>query len=320
MEYILLSLAFSAGFLLTFGVNLALADIFAAHRQQVRKRLAEKMLLRQKERAEGALVDKEMYGMAAAGLAEFRAKLSLQARLQRLLDESGLLMRPWELVGLCLITGMLAGMLAQAVVGSWVVSAAIAPVAAGLPPLYVLIVHMRRREKLLSQLPDAFDLIARTLRAGQTISHSFEAVAREFSPPIAMEFGYCHDQQDLGLSPEAAMRDLARRTGLLELRVFILVVTVHRQTGGNLAELLEKLANVIRSRYRMRATVKALTAEGRLQGIILLALPPMMLFAMLVLNRPYIMVLFQYPAILIALLCSMIFGALWMRKIVHFDF
>jgi len=77
-------------------------------------------------------------------------------------------------------------------------------------------------------------------------------VADEFSPPIADEFGFCYDQQNLGLSPEASMRDLARRTGLLELKIFVLAVMVHRQTGGNLSELLEKLATVIRHRYRIR--------------------------------------------------------------------
>jgi tight adherence protein B len=320
MAYIVLILAFITGFLLVFAVNLLLADVFAMNRKRARRRLTDKLLLRQKERAQSTLADEELYEMIAAGLGEFHNKLTWTAWLRKLLDESGLSMPPKELLGLCAVTGLLTEVPLWAFSHSWIVCAVTAPITLSLPLLYVYIVRMRRREKLLSQLPEAFDLIARTLRSGQTISHGLQAVAQEFGPPIALEFGYCYDQQDLGLSPEAALRDLAQRTGLLELRVFVLVVVVHRQTGGNLAELLEKLANLIRDRYRIRGTIKALTAEGRMQGVILLSLPPAMLTAMLLMNRPYALVLFQYPALLIGIGCSMIFGTLWIRKIVHFDF
>src|SRR5215831_2903505 len=108
------------------------------------------------------------------------------------------------------------------------------------------------------------------------MSQALQAVADEFDTPISTEFAYCYEQQNLGLSPEVAMRDLARRTGLLEIKIFVLALLVQQQTGGNLAELLEKLADIVRERFRMRAKIKALTAEGRLQAIILLALVPLL--------------------------------------------
>jgi tight adherence protein B len=320
MQYIVIALTFVAGFLLVFGVNLLLADIFAAHRRRVRRRLAEKMLLRQKERANDALADQELYDLASAGLEEFRRKVTLRAWVAKLLEESGWTMRPRELLGLLLTSGLVAGLLAWMFSHNGIASGMTAAIAASLPLLYLLRLRMRRREKILSQLPDAFDLIARTLRSGQTISHGLQGVAEDLSPPISTEFGYCYDQQELGLSAEVAMRDLAERVGLLELRIFFLVVMVHRQTGGNLAELLENLSSVIRDRYRIRGAVKALTAEGRLQGTILLVLPPALLCVMFLMNRSYILVLFQYPALLITMGCSMLFGALWIRRIVHFDF
>lgn len=286
----------------------------------MRKRLEEELRRRQQERTRDLLADKELYEMAD-GMAETRRVLSWRARFVKYLDQAGMLMGPGELAGLCLVAGLLAGILAWAAGDAGVISGAVGAAAASLPLLYVALMRMWHQEKLLSQLPEAFDLIARTLRAGQTISHGLQAVAQEFSPPIATEFGYCYDQQNLGLSPEAAMRDLANRSGLLELKTFVLVVVVvHRQTGGNLAELLEKLAGVIRERYRIRGAIKALTAEGRLQGLVLLGLPPAMLVVMLTLNRPYAMVLFQYPLLLTAMCLSMVVGAFWMRKIVHFDF
>jgi tight adherence protein B len=100
----------------------------------------------------------------------------------------------------------------------------------------------------------------------------------------------------------------------------VLGVLIQQQTGGNLAELLEKLAKVIRDRFRIRAKVRALTAEGRFQAIVLLALPPVLLALILLINRRYGMVIFDHPNILVAMLISEFLGALWIRKIVNFDF
>ena len=157
-------------------------------------------------------------------------------------------------------------------------------------------------EKLLSQLPDAFDLMGRVIRAGQTMSQGLQAVADEFAPPIATEFSYCYEQQNLGLSPELAMRDLARRTGLLEIKIFVTAMLVQQQTGGNLAEMLDKLSAIIRQRYRLRGQIKALTAEGRFQAAVLLALPIVMFFVFLVLNPAYEAELLKHPSLIVATL------------------
>src|SRR5262249_57164429 len=122
-------------------------------------------------------------------------------------------------------------------------------------------------------LPDAFDLMARVIRAGQTMSQAIQSVADEFDQPLAGEFAYCYEQQNLGLSPEVALRDLARRTGLVEVKIFVLAMLVQQQTGGNLAELLDKLSGVVRERFRVPGKIKALTAEGRMQATVLLVLP-----------------------------------------------
>jgi len=322
MDYLIVGLAFGAGALLIFGVNLLIADVMESHRQQVRKRLEEEYRLRQKEKARGSMAYKDLYEMAAEGLVEVKVRPSLRERFVKLVDESGLLIRPHQLAGVSAVFGLVTAAATWLLFKQWIVAAIVAPMGAALPIFYVSILRARRSEKMLSQLPDAFDLMSRTMRAGQTIAQALQAVADEFSPPIADEFGFCYDQQNLGLSPEASMRDLARRTGLLELKIFVLAVMVHRQTGGNLSELLEKLATVIRHRYRIRGAIKALTAEGRLQAIILLALPLFMLMVMLVINRPYAIILFQYPYswLLIAMFISMAIGAYWIHRIISFDF
>jgi tight adherence protein B len=200
-----------------------------------------------------------------------------------------------------------------------ITAAAGALIGAAVPVVYVNMKRNQRQEKLLSQLPDAFDLMSRVIRAGQTMSQGLQAVSDEFSPPIAGEFAFCYEQQNLGLSSETAMRELARRTGLVELKIFVLAMLVQQQTGGNLAEMLDKLSAIVRERYKMRGKVKALTAEGRMQAMVLLGLPPGMFLLMLLLNRQFAGILLEYPPLLWGIVISESIGALWIRKIVNFD-
>ncbi len=320
MGQLILVLAFVGGFLAIFGVNLLAADVLEARRQRARRRLEEELRLRQRDAAHESLQYKELFELAAEGLVDLRFRPTLRERFVRLVDQSGMLVRPGQVAGLCLAAALIPLPVLGLWLGKWPLALAVAPVAGTLPLLYVYLARLRRLEKLLSQLPDAFDLMSRTMKAGQTMSQALQAVADEFSPPIADEFGYCYEQQNLGLTAEAALRDLARRTGLLEIRIFVLALMVHRQTGGNLSELLEKLSKVIRERYRIRGAIKALTAEGRLQAIILLGLPPVVLALLLVLNRPYIMTLFQHPWLLLGTAIWMGIGAVWMNRIISFDY
>jgi tight adherence protein B len=217
---------------------------------------------------------------------------------------------------LALAAGLLSGLLTRSIV----VSVLVAPLAGCLPLVWVSMMRAARLKKLQSQLPDAFDLMGRTMRAGQTMSQALQAVADEAGAPLSEEFGYCYDQQNLGMSPEAAMRDLSRRTGLLEIKIFVLAVMIHRQTGGNLAELLEKLSFVIRERYRIQGMITGLTAEGKMQAYIMLALPVCLMGALFVVNRSYAMELFNYPVALGVMFGFMGLGWFWMTRIINFDY
>jgi tight adherence protein B len=195
-----------------------------------------------------------------------------------------------------------------------------APIGAALPLCYVQRVRRARTAKLLGQLPAAFELMSRVVRAGQTISQALRAVSDEFPPPLAAEFASCYEQQNLGLSLESALRDLARRTGLLEIKIFVLALLVQQQTGGNLAELLDKLSGIIRERFQMHGQIKTLTAEGRAQAAVLLVLPVVMFGLILFLNPDYASILLARPALIAGCLVSEGLGALWIRQIVNFDF
>jgi len=321
MVYLLTGLAFGFGFLVIFAVNWLLADIFEAKRKETRQRLDEEFRLRQRERARGTMQQhRDLYELAAEGYADLAAHRTGRERFHDFLMQSGLRMRTGQIVVYSILMGVFPAVLVAVLTGRWVFALPTAVVGAVVPFWYVYAARRRRLEKLLSQLPDAFDLMGRVLRAGQTMSQALQSVGDEFSRPISEEFAYCYEQQNLGLSPEAALRDLSARTGLLEMKIFVLAVTVHRQTGGNLSELLDKLSHVIRDRYRIRGLIKSLTAEGRFQGIILLALPIFLLIFLTIVNPGYMATLFEYPLLLVAMFVAEGLGALWIRNIVNFDF
>lgn len=319
MDTLALGSAFFGGLLLVFGVNLAIADSLESYRRRASTRLAGERRQRQRNRASNSLDAEELQQLVeSADSAE--ARTGMAERFTRMVEQSGLMLRPGQVIGISMALALVGGALAWVVGRQWYYPAFAAPPLALVPVLYVYWAHRRRQEKMLSQLPDVFDMMARMMRAGRTIAQSSQVVADEFAAPVAEEFQYCCEQQNLGLPAEAALRDLAQRTGLLELRIFVLAVIVHAQTGGNLSQLLEKLARIIRDRYRIRGQIKALTAQGRAEAIVLLAMPPIMMAVLLFVARPYIMQLIRFPNLLIGMFVAMLVGALWLRKIVNFDF
>jgi tight adherence protein B len=141
-------------------------------------------------------------------------------------------------------------------------------------PVLVLLMKRRRRWKAMTaQLPDAIDIVVRSLRAGHPISTSITMVAREMRDPIANEFGLVVDEMTYGLNLDDALANLARRAGLPDLRFLVVAVMIQTQVGGNLAEILSGLSRVIRDRGKMRAKIRALSAEGRFSAVLLSVLP-----------------------------------------------
>ena len=185
--------------------------------------------------------------------------------------------------------------------------------------LYLRMRLNARREAVLRQLPAAFDLMARILRSGLSMPQAFQGVAEAFPNPLAAEFARCRDEQNLGILPEISFRGMAERIGVLEMKIFVMAMLIQRLTGGNLSEVLERLAELIRERLRLRSQVRTLTAEGRMQAGVLLVLPVVMFFAMRWVNRPYTDVLLAHPDWLTGMGVLMAIGALWIRKIIDIE-
>ena len=144
-------------------------------------------------------------------------------------------------------------------------------------------------------MPDAVELIGRALRAGHGLASGLHLVAEEMKGPIADEFNRVFEEQNLGIPIELALRNMADRIPSMDVRFFVIAVVVQRSTGGDLAEVLDKIGRLIRQRFELFGHVKALTAEGRLSGVVLLAMPPALLAFISTVNYEYIKVLFTTP-------------------------
>ena len=320
MAWFLSSFGFLAGFLLVFAVNLLVAAVQQARREQFRERLQEEQRLLQKERARASAEHRDLYELAAESASQVGDSKPLKERIGIFLEQTGTKLRMSHVLLISLASAVGVATAVFLATRSLVLVVVTGLGAGAVPIIWVQVLRIKRLNMLLSQLPDAFDLMARTMRAGQTFSQAIQSVAEEASAPLSLEFAYCYDQQYLGMSTEAALRDLARRTGLLEIKIFVVAVLVHRQTGGNLSELLERLARVIRERYRIAGLLQSLTAEGRLQAYMLLALPVLLFAVMYSMNPNYAGTLLRYPILPLITVAFMTAGALWMRKIIQFDY
>ena len=189
-----------------------------------------------------------------------------------------------------------------------------------LPVAWLLFRRKRRLKLFASQLPEAMEMLSRALRSGQSMGFGFNMVSNEMGLPIGKEFNRVFEEQNLGIPMEQSLREMTERIPNLDLKFFVTAVILQRQTGGDLAEILDKIGELIRDRFRIWGQVQALTGEGRLSGVVLLALPFLLFFTVYHLNPKYLMVLFTDPMgtkMLGVALVMQLLGALVIRKIVN---
>src|SRR5262245_10627836 len=214
-----------------------------------------------------------------------------------------------------------------AVLGSalcvWLVNIYVVPVGAvlffALPWLWLYNKRAQRLKKFASQLPDAMELVARALRAGHSLAAGMHVVAEEMPSPISKEFGRVYEEQNLGIPLEEALKGMCDRVPNLDLRFFVTSVAIQRQTGGDLAEILDRIGHVIRERFKILGQVKALTAEGRLSGVVLIALPIGLFLMMLWMKPDYVSLLWKDPMgikMSIGAVVLMLLGSIAIKKIV----
>lgn len=191
-----------------------------------------------------------------------------------------------------------------------------------LPLVYVLNKRRQRFARFEQRLPEALDLMVSALRAGHSLVAALRLVATESPEPLQSEFRTCYDEQNYGLELRTAMDNLVTRVPLQDLKIAVTAILIQKESGGNLAEVLEKTAYVIRERFRLKRQVRTHTAQGRLTGWILSFLPIVLGIALYIINPTTMSVLWTNPIgvkLLYAAAIMMIIGALIIRKIVNME-
>ena len=190
----------------------------------------------------------------------------------------------------------------------------------GVAPLpFLFIKKARRIKKFEAQLPDALDMIARSLRAGHALPGGIEMAGQEFPAPLGPEFSKTVAQITFGVGIEQALQNLTRRVDCPDLKFLAVSIIIQRETGGNLAEILENIARLIRERHKLLGKIRALAAEGKLSAIILVAMPFVVAVVLLATNPTYLEVLLSDPTgrvFVVAAVVTMLFGMAVMKKMI----
>lgn len=313
-------LTFSAVFLGIFTINLVLTDLFKIEQQQKLKEVAEELRVQVRQRARSTIDEQQEFLETIPDSPQYFSLIGLFQKFGEMTKQAGPNIDTKKLFLQGILISALLCVPVFIFTRSYVLIGAIVAIGAVFPVLYVSFKRQQRQNKLGQQLPDVLDLMSRVLRAGQTAPQALNAVADEFRDPVGTEFGLCYEQQNLGLSMDVALKQMAARTGLMELKIMVLAMLVQRQTGGNLAELLNKLSKVMRQRVEMKGMIRAMTAEGRMQAILLLGMPFVTWFVLYMLNPNYALKLFDHPVLIFSTASLMAIGALWIRKIVNFEY
>ncbi|HWS56467.1 MAG TPA: type II secretion system F family protein [Pyrinomonadaceae bacterium] len=278
-----------------FGAYLLATRESEEKRKRLQQRLSDALLYtRHSEDADVQLARAELLSEIPA-LSRLLGRFPVATSLRRMLDQADLHITVSRLVMLSLMAGMLAALAVSMLTVSTLLMATGGVVAAAVPFMHVLYRRRKRLHAFLGLLPDTLELMSRALQAGHAFSEALHMVANEMPEPIATEFRKTYEEQNLGLSLKLALENLTQRVPLLDLRLCVTAILIQRETGGNLAEILEKVSYTIRERFRILEDLKTLTTSSRMSAWILCGLPIFVALAVTVMNPEYMSVLWSDP-------------------------
>jgi len=249
-------------------------------------------------------------------------QMRIAANLGALLRQADMKMRVGTLMLMIAVSGILAFTAAYMLNAGLFLSLVLGCLLGSAPYTYVLVVRSRRMRAFEAQFPEAVDLMSRAIRAGHAFSSGIKMVADEMPDPVGKEFNRVFEEQNLGMPMRNALLSLLDRIDLVDLKLFVVAVLIQRQSGGNLSEILDKIAYTIRERFRILRQLKVHTAQARMTGIILVVLPIVVGSLITILNYEYMKIIFTETwglRILAASVVLQIIGAFWIRKIVNIE-
>jgi tight adherence protein B len=307
--------------LLLFIALLVLIEVFLGlikknpETQQAEKRL--KKLTAQKYEVEDPEFVKKVKYSDIQSLNSFFSKFPMFHGLVRLLEQADVK----QTLGYFILTSLVGVAVGFALTRiNLLLGITVAVVLGILPSGYIFLKKKKRMSKFEKQLPDAMDLIARSLRAGLAFSAGLKSVSEEFPDPVGIEFGKTVSEINFGIATDEALKNLATRIDCPDLRFFVISVILQKETGGNLAEILESIARLVRERFKFQGKVRALSAEGRLSSVLLVAIPFFLAGLILILNPDYIRALKDEPIgnmMVVGALIMMIIGVVILKKMIR---
>jgi tight adherence protein B len=249
-------------------------------------------------------------------------KYRLGPKIGNLLEQAGMRWAPARLVHTCLL-GFAGGfILGWMLTSSILVAVALGAVAAGAPLLYIIRKRKARLHRFEELFPDALEFVSRSMRAGHAFSVSLEMIHREFQEPVAGEFRRTFEEHNLGLPIEVALQKLGKRVPSIDVHFFISAVLLQKRTGGNLAEILDKLAYIIRERFKLRGRIRSVSAHGRMTATALSCIPIAVAILMFYTNPDYVNFFFKDDVgnmMLGGAVALQLIGYGVMQKIVHIE-
>jgi tight adherence protein B len=244
--------------------------------------------------------------------------IPISQRIEEILEQAEIGITVARLIGYSAIAAVVAFTLGLMSKGGPLLSTILLPIGGSIPFIVVMVMRDLRSKKISQQLPDALEMMARSLRAGHALSSSFKMVANEMPQPISLEFARAFEEQNLGMAFERAVEKMTKRAPTnRDLKIFAVSVIVQKETGGNLVEIIEKIAETIRQRYRFYGKLDTLTAEGRMSSYVLGALPILTGLFLGFTNPEYISLLFTTDRgnlILAYAFASWLLGFIWLRR------
>jgi len=241
------------------------------------------------------------------------------SNIQKMLAQAGMGIRAGNFLGLCALAGIAAAIAAYVFSKRFEVTWIALLVGFVLPYSVVSFKRTKRFEKFEELFPEAIDTLARAVRAGHAFTTALEMITDEVSEPVSGEFRQLYEEQKFGMPVRDALMNLTERMPLVDVKFFVTAVMLQRETGGNLAEILDNLSYVIRERFKIQRQVRVYTAQGRLTMALLMGMPPIIVAVMLVLNPSFIRPLFSDPighTLLVAGITLQTVGYFVIRKII----
>jgi tight adherence protein B len=308
---------------LFLGVCLLIVGINYGILEPIRKRrlIHQRLIGNQREQSVRAQVFKafqETNESVVLNMAERYFGWGKTDNIQRQLLQADIFMSPNTFICTAILLAGL-GFALGWLVGSWAWSLGLSALLGFLPIMFLKWKRKRKTLKIERFMPDTMELLARSLRAGHTLSGTLDLVSQEIPHPLGTEMRITYEEQKLGLSMPQAMRRMGERVASQDLRFFVTAVIIQSETGGNLSEILDNIGTIIRDRLKLKGKVRGLTAEGRFSALILSILPFGTFFALYVVNRKYVLTLFRDPMgvqLLTVALVSICIGILIMKRMV----